>query len=355
MTILPHRRLSVMPPDQALSAIADTLRLVTIVTGIVFVFWFLDGLVLELFVVALLSLLLRGLAEALARFTRIPVGLAVAIVTVGLVVVLGLGIYYRGPRFAAEMQALYQKLALLIASLQTRYGGTPWGHYIITHFRSGSGGIAKPAMSVLGTGFGLIGTFVVVLLAAIYIAATPSRYTRGAVLLFPPAARPQAARVLGDCGRALQWWMLGQAIDMIAVAVISTTGLLILGIPLPYALGTLAGLLAFIPYFGAWIGSIPAILVALTVNVHSASWTILVFLLCHLVEGYILAPIVQRRTVDLPPAVTLLSMSIVAAFYGVAGLALATPIAAVVLVAVQEAYVQRLGSREQAGTERPAG
>ncbi len=77
MTILPHRRLSVMPLDQALSAIADTVRLVTIVT-------------------------------------------------VGLVVVLGLGIYYRGPRFAAEMQALYQKLGPLIASLQTLQGGTPW-------------------------------------------------------------------------------------------------------------------------------------------------------------------------------------------------------------------------------------
>ena len=247
MTILSRRRRPAMPPGQALTVIADTLRLVVIVAGIGFVFWLLDGLVLELFVVALLSLLL----------------------------------------------------------------------------------------------------------AAIYIAAKPARYMHGAVLLFPPGARAKAAQVMRDCGRALQWWMLGQAIDMMAVAAISTTGLVILGVPLPYALGTLAGLLTFVPYFGAWIGSIPASLVALTVSVHSAVWTVLVFLLCHLVEGYLLAQIVQRRTLDLPPAVTLLSMSVVGAFYGLAGLALATPIAAVVLVAVQEVYVQRLdgGAEVVSGAE----
>jgi predicted PurR-regulated permease PerM len=289
--------------------------------------------------------LLRGLAEGLARVTRMPEGLALAIVTIGLVVFAALGIYYRGPRFIFEMEALYQRLGPLITSLETRYGGTPWGHFAITHFTSGSVGIEKPAMSVLGTSFGMIGSFVVVVLATIYVAAMPGRYVRGVVSMFPPDTRGQAARVLHDCGRALQWWMLGQAIDMLAVAAISTTGLAILGVPLPYALGTLAGLLTFIPYFGAWFGSIPAILVALTVSGNTAIWTVLVFLLCHLVEGYVLAPLVQRRTVDLPPAVTLLSMSVVGAFYGPGGLALATPIAAVVLVAVRETYVERLDER----------
>lgn len=355
MTLLSRRTGPDMPADSALTVIADTLRLVAIVAGIALALWLLDGLVLELFVVAMLGLLLRGLGEALARFTRVPVGIAVAIVTIVFFVLIGLGIYYRGPRFVSEMQALYKEVGPLLASLKARYGSTPWGHYIMSHFSNGSVSIERPAMNVLGSGFEVLATVIVVLLAAIYVAAAPGRYMRGAVLLFPPSGRAQAARVMLDCGRALQWWMLGQAIDMIAVAAISTAGLAILGIPLPYALGTLAGLLTFVPYFGAWMGSIPAVLVALTVSVNSAIWTVMVFLLCHIVEGYLLAPIVQRRTVDLPPAVTLLSMSVIGAFYGLAGLALATPIAAVLLVAVREGYVQRLESPPEISGEGALG
>lgn len=341
MSIFRRRTGADLPADQSLAMIARTLRVLAIVASVGLILWLLNDLVLELFVVAMLSLLLRGLGELLAKIPRLPISLAVAIVTLGLVLLSGISVYYRGPHFIAELQDLYEKLSPAVASLEARYGSTSWGQYLISHLRTGAKGLEGPAVSVLGISFGLISTLVVVVLAATYIAAAPRRYLHGVVLMFPPETRAQVSRIMRDCGHALQWWMLGQAIDMLAVATISTVGLLILHVPLPYTLGTLAGLFTFVPYFGAWIGSVPAILMALTVNTQTAIWTVCLFLLCHLVEGYLLAPLVQRRTVDLPPAVTLLSMSIVGSFYGLAGVALATPIAAVALVVVQEAYIER--------------
>lgn len=322
-------------------SIARTARAAAVVIGIAGLLWTLNSFLLELFLVVLLALLLRGLAGLLSRVSRLPTGGSLALIVLGLVLLFGFALYYRGPHFAAELQSLFDHLVPEIAQLRHQYSGTEWGQFVQRHLMPDRGGgpMQVPTLSVLDTTFGLLAESVVVLLAAIYVAASPRLYVCGMVLLFPLPARARVEAILQDCGRALQWWMVGQGVSMLAVGVISTLGLLILGVPLPFTLGLLAGLLTFIPYVGAWLGSIPAILMALTVGPYTALWTSGVFLLCHLVEGYLLAPLVQRRTADLAPALTLLAMALFGSFYGILGLILATPITAAALVAIQEGYI----------------
>ena len=331
-----------------MTSLARTARTAAVLAGIMVLLWALGSFVLELFLVVLVALLLRGLARLLARVSRLPTGACLAVVVVGLTLVFGLGLYYRGPRFASEMQSLYDHLVPEVRQLQQRYSGTEWGRFVQRHLMPGGGGGSMhiPTLSLLDSTFGVLGETVVVLLAAIYMAASPRLYVRGVVLLFPLPARDRVATILQDCGQTLQWWMLGQGVSMLAVGVISTVGLLLLGVPLPFALGILAGLLTFIPYVGAWLGSVPAILMALTIGPFVALWTAGVFLLCHLVEGYLLGPLVQRHTTELAPALTLLAMALVGSFYGLLGLVLATPITAAILVAVREGYIASiLGDR----------
>ena len=64
-----------------------------------------------------------------------------------------------------------------------------------------------------------------------------------------------------------------------------------------------------------------------------------IFLVCHGIEGYVIAPLVQRNTADLPPALTILSMTILGALLGPLGVILGAPVAAVALVMVREMYV----------------
>jgi predicted PurR-regulated permease PerM len=326
-----------------LASIAATLRAVALIGGGACLFALLGSFVLQLFLVALLGLLLRGLAELIARRTRVPTGAALTVVTIGIVGSAVLALYFRGPHFVAELQSLYDRISPEFTRLQDRYGNTGWGRLVMaalpnnpTHAASR---IDTAATSALGTTFGLLATVIVVLLASIYVAAAPHSYVRGMVLLFPLDQRARAARVLGHCGSTLQWWLAGQAVNMLAVGVIATIGLFVLHVPLAFTLGTLAGVLTFVPYFGAWLGAVPALLMALTVSPAITLWTVAVFLLCHLVEGYLLAPFVQRRTTDLPPAVTLLAMSLIGSLYGALGLMLATPIVAAVMVVIKEGYI----------------
>ncbi len=323
-------------------SLARTARACAVLAGIAVLLWALGSFALELFLVVLIALLLRGLARLLSRVSRLPTGACLAVVVIGLALLVGIGLYYRGPRFAFEMQSLYDHLVPEVQQLRSRYSGTEWGRFVQRRLMPGGQGGAPmriPTFSLLDSTFGMLGQAVLVLLAAVYMAASPRLYARGVVLLFPMPARDRVITILLDCGRVLQWWMLGQGVSMLAVGIISTGGLLLLGVPLPFALGMIAGLLTFIPYVGAWLGSVPAILMALTVGPFVALWTAGVFLLCHIVEGYLLAPLVQRRTTELAPALTLLAMALVGSFYGILGLVLATPIAAATLVAVREGYV----------------
>ena len=73
-------------------------------------------------------------------------------------------------------------------------------------------------------------------------------------------------------------------------------------------------------------------------GMHMLVLTAIVFALCHLVEGYIVSPLVQDRMVRLPPALLILSMTFIGSLFGPMGVVLATPMAAAGLVLVSEFY-----------------
>jgi predicted PurR-regulated permease PerM len=125
----------------------------------------------------------------------------------------------------------------------------------------------------------------------------------------------------------------------VVVGAMTAVGLTLLGVPLAFALAILAGLLTFVPYFGAIAAGVVATMVSLTSGWHTALWVAVVFACCHVIEGYIVGPYVQRRTVRLPPALTVLSMTIVGSIFGPLGVILAAPVAAAFLVVIREAYL----------------
>jgi predicted PurR-regulated permease PerM len=173
----------------------------------------------------------------------------------------------------------------------------------------------------------------------LYFASNPHLYVKGLVTLLPEARRPRIHEVLDKVAHVLRWWFLGQLIDMAVVGVLTVTGLMIIGMPMALALGVLAGILTFVPYFGAILAAIPAVAIALGQSLHMTVLTLVVFAICHVVEGYIVSPLVQDRMVRLPPALLILSMTFIGSLFGPMGIILATPLAAAGLVLVSELYV----------------
>jgi predicted PurR-regulated permease PerM len=122
------------------------------------------------------------------------------------------------------------------------------------------------------------------------------------------------------------------------VGIITIIGLLMIGAPMAISLGVLATLLTFVPYVGAIVSAIPAILLAFTKGPDMVLYTILVYFIAHVVEGYIVTPFIQHRLVFLPPALILATQFLMELFAGTTGVMLATPLMVVAMVLIKELY-----------------
>ena len=337
-----------------------TLARIAIVAAAVVLIWALSDVVLLIFFAVLLAAVLRGAADWLAARTGGHVGLMLTLVVLVIVALLVGFAFWIGPELTRESSDLVRRLSEEWNSLRQRLAGTPIGHSLAQRTSAAPQQniverLAAPFESVLGVSLRTLAGFIVLVVTSLYFAAAPDVYVRGVLHLVPIPYRPRVQQVMEETAHMLRLWLLGQLVDMLAVGILAAVGLRLVGVPVPYALAVLAGLLTFVPYFGAIVAGIPAVLVALTVSVPTALWTLGVFTLCHCVEGYVVSPLVQRRLVELPPALTVLSMTVMAALFGAMGVIVGTPVAVAGLVSVRMLYVgDFLGDHEpEPARERP--
>jgi len=121
---------------------------------------------------------------------------------------------------------------------------------------------------------------------------------------------------------------------------LTTAGLWLLGVPLAVSLGMLAGLLNFVPNFGPWIAAIPAVLIGFLQGPQQALNVALLYLVLQTIDGYVLTPLIDRRSVELPPVLTITAQVLLGLAFGFIGLLLASPLAAVVMILVKMVYVE---------------
>ncbi len=136
---------------------------------------------------------------------------------------------------------------------------------------------------------------------------------------------------------SLRWWILGKLLSMTVVGTMTFVGLLLLNVNLAFILGIISALFTFIPYVGAILSAIPAILIAYTQHPILALYVAILYLVVHLIEGYMITPNIEQRTVSIPPALTILAQVLLLTLTGVIGFALATPLVVFTIAVIQHA------------------
>ena len=180
----------------------------------------------------------------------------------------------------------------------------------------------------------------VILITGIYLAASPRMYVDGLLMLTPHARRPRYREVLGRLAFTLRWWMIAQLVPMAAIGILTAIGLKVIGVELWFILGLLAALFNFIPNFGPLISGVPAFFLALAESPTKALWVVALYIGAQSLEGYVLTPLVQRRAVELPPALLILFQVLAGLLMGAIGVVLAAPLLAVIVVTVKMLYVE---------------
>lgn len=338
------------PSDQTLCRIDRTLRGIAVGTALILAAWVLQDILLLGFAAVLLACILRGASTQLHHRSGLGQGWSLLAVVVALVLAASLLVWWRGPAMAEQASQMLDQLARQAEQLWSQLTQSAWGASIAEQLRGSAGPaglritgyVGGVASSVLGIG----GSLVVVVATGLFLANAPQLYLNGALHLLPPAWRQRGREVGTAVGSGLQWWFVGQLVDMVVVGVLVGIGLFLLGVPFAPTLGLFAALLNFVPYVGAIAGAVPAVMVALAESSTLALWVAVLFVVVQGLEGNVIAPLIQKRTVSLPPALTIMSQTILGTLFGVLGLVLATPLTVAALIGIRMVYVEQVLERK---------
>jgi predicted PurR-regulated permease PerM len=156
---------------------------------------------------------------------------------------------------------------------------------------------------------------------AAYLRAAPRRYRRD-------------ARELWDAfGVSLSRYLAGLLLVVVIQGVLAGLALWILGVPYAILLGAWVSLTAIIPYLGAFLGAIPAIIVALIFESPTiAVLTVVAYVLIQQLEGNFLTPRIQGQALQVHPIIVLLAVIGGGQIGGLAGVIFAVPTLAVLRV-----------------------
>lgn len=193
------------------------------------------------------------------------------------------------------------------------------------------------------SGAGFIIHFISVLVMGIYLALKPAIYREGFIQLAPPVQRELVRDILGDLGRTLRAWIIGQILAMIVLGVLTWIGLSILRVPYALAFGVFTGVVAIVPFFGTLVSTLlPAIFVLASGGLTQAILVALLGVVVHVIEANIVAPMIMERQVQLPPVLSILSVLVMAHLLHLAGLLVAVPVLCTAMVVVRRVYVHRV-------------
>jgi predicted PurR-regulated permease PerM len=158
---------------------------------------------------------------------------------------------------------------------------------------------------------GTIG-FAVTLFGAVFVAAyllvDVRRFEAAFLSAWPHRYRRDAKALWETFGYSLSKYLGGLVAVLLIQGAISAVGLSLLDVPYALALGALVSVTALIPYLGAWISAVPAVVVALTVSPTTAVLTALLYLGIQQLEGNLLTPKIQGDTLRVHPILVLLAV-----------------------------------------------
>ncbi|MEU1486843.1 AI-2E family transporter [Streptomyces sp. NPDC005752] len=211
---------------------------------------------------------------------------------------------------------------------------------------SAAGGLLS-GISLIGS---LVATSVLALLLTFFFLRDSDRAAHLAHSIAPRGTGDLVEAMGRRAFEAVEGFMRGTTFIALIDALCITVGLLILRVPGAAGLGALVFVGAYIPYLGAFLSGAVAVLVALADRGFViALWVLGVVLTVQVLEGHVLQPVIQSRTVQMHPAMIMIALTAGASVAGLLGMLLAVPLCAAAVGVIGE-----LRKGYEAGGDGPA-
>jgi len=211
-------------------------------------------------------------------------------------------------------------------------------------------GLLDSLISIVTSIFG--GTFKIVVgfVIAVYLLLDKEKFQVGMKKILYSVLKEKNADMavifFGDVNKIFSRYIIGKTIDSIIIGMMCFVGLVVIQTPYAALLSIIVGITNMIPYFGPFIGMIPAIILTLFVSPIKALWVAIFILALQQFDGYILGPKILGDSVGLSPFWIILGIIVGGSLMGVLGMLLAVPIVAVLQMIFTRTIEKRLSKKD---------
>lgn len=332
-------------------SVASPLIVLGVAAALVFV-WYYAPSVLLLFAGVLFAALLDACTRGLSRVIPLSRSWRFALVAMVFACITAFGIGWAVVRLPDQANLLLHIINAQLDVLERNLAAFgidlfgPGGRQDLSHFIADPGRLFGHVQYAVSGAYVVGMNVIVIVCLGLFFAAHPAGYRDGVVRLLPLSARDRVRAVMDEMGGMLRNWLLGQLARSVVVALILWLVLEVLDVPGAPLLGLQAGVANFVPYLGPLIAALPIALAAMPLGLSTVAWVMAIYFIIQTIEGFVVAPLIQKGAVNVAPAWTLFAIVILGAMFGIMGVALAAPLVAVTRLAVLRFYVEDwLGDR----------
>ncbi|MDE2340359.1 MAG: AI-2E family transporter, partial [Alphaproteobacteria bacterium] len=276
---------------------------IAMVSAALLVWWLAQPLLLIGAAIVLASMLDGG-TRLIGRVLPIARGWRL-LMTIGIVVVLLAGFVWLATTQLADQAATLRDVIVA----QTRAGMQFARHHGMRINPGQTAELGRQLLdsagrltSAVGSAVSVVTQLFLITVLGLFLAAEPRLYERGLSWLLPSAYRASFHITMLAMGHTLRRLMAGRLLGMLIEGCGSWLLLGISGVPMAALLGAITGILAFLPNIGAIVSGVTMVLVGFSGGLHTGFAAIGVWIAIHVIDGYIIVPMVAKRAVELPPA-----------------------------------------------------
>lgn len=298
--------------------------------------------------------IIKPLAAGLVS-RKVPVSLSILSVYLIFLLLLAAACIFFIPELAMNIRELMETLPDLMSSYERIFNSllssiksSSWSNNVKTaifrEIENGTAMVQESLVRILENGLDIVVDIVnvivdltIAMVIAYYVIKDADKFRDFALSILPSGWRNSLAGIGREINRILAGFIQGQLLTALIVGILETMGLLIIRVKFPLALGMLGGLANIIPYFGPYIGAIPALAVALTISPIKALWAIVVFAVVQQLDNSFISPKMIEGKLGLHPVATIFAVLAGGEFFGIMGMLLAVPAMAIIRVLMNKA------------------
>jgi predicted PurR-regulated permease PerM len=320
-----------------------TVAIVALLVGIILIARVAFNVLLMALAGSLIAVYFHGLSDLIERKTRMNHKFAMTISVVVSILILGVLLWFMGTKISTQIAELSNSLPHTVSTVKAKLAETPLGQKVLLSFSGdNSNKLYSTVQTFFSTSFGALGDMYIILFLGIFFTVSPSLYKNGILLLVPKDRKELGQRVMDRISSSLRGWLKGMMLSIVLVTILITIGLSIMNIPVAMILGLITGILELLANIGSIIAMIPGVLLGFTISTNTGIIVALIYIVSQTIVGNIVTPLIQKKIINLPPALTLISQLIMGAVSGALGIIMAIPLLAIVIILVDELYVKKI-------------